>query len=284
MPRQKETLTLSVPPGTKERLEAIALRFNITWGKSPSPSGLVTKIAQQELEVGQSFKLTDSQVQSLRQAIRELVDTGHIEEAKSVITLLIDRGDLEAPLRQDLIRQVSQSMEGWRIQVDQFIEQKQPFHVVYQNSQKETQEYSVRYAEVIFYEKRYYLQVWCEQTEDSQDLPELKHNRCLRLDRIQALFPISGAWRNSCDSIKVQINFYNWLIKAYEPQPDDLQNEVVNSVRQVTRRVVNPFWLIRELRRYGVDCVIVSPDAVRDRFKQDLVAMLEQYSEAVESR
>jgi hypothetical protein len=118
MPRQKETLTLSVPPGTKERLEAIALRFNITWGKSPSPSGLVTKIAQQELEVGQPFKLTDSQVTALRQAIRELVDTGHIEEAKSVITLLIDRGDLEAPLRQDLIQQVSQSMEGWRIQVD----------------------------------------------------------------------------------------------------------------------------------------------------------------------
>jgi predicted DNA-binding transcriptional regulator YafY len=278
MPRQKETLTLSVPPGTKERLESIALRFNITWGKSPSPSGLVTKIAQQELEVGQTFKLTDSQVTALRQAIRELVDTGHIEEAKSVITLLIDRGDLEAPLRQDLIQQVSQSMEGWRIQVDQLIENKQPFHVVYKNSQTETKEYSVHYAEVVFYEKRHYLQIWCDETEDSQDLPELKHNRCLRLDRIQALFPISGAWRNSFDFIEVQMHFHNWLIKAYEPKPDDMRDEVIGSVRQITRRVVNPFWLIRELRRYGADCVIVSPDAVRDRFKQDLQAMLEQYN------
>jgi predicted DNA-binding transcriptional regulator YafY len=47
---------------------------------------------------------------------------------------------------------------------------------------------------------------------------------------------------------------------------------------------VNPFWLIRELRRYGADCVIVSPNAVRDRFKKDLTAMLEQYGEAIETR
>lgn len=278
MPRKKETLTLSVPPGTKEKLEAIAERLDIRWGDSPSASGLVAAIARKELEVGYPFKFNPIQVKALRQCVRDLIDAGHIEEARSVLTLSIDRGNLEAPLRQSLIQQISQPLEGWRIQVDQLIAQQQPFHLVYQNSQGQSLEYTVHHAEVIFYEKRYYLQIWCDETEDSTDLPELKHNRCLRLDRIQAIFPISGEWRGQFDAIQVQLHFKGWLVRAYEPKDDDIQDEVVKDVRQVTRRVVNPFWLIREVRRYGSECVIVSPEAVRDRFKQELLSMVEQYN------
>ncbi|MBD0266390.1 MAG: transcriptional regulator, partial [Tolypothrix sp. Co-bin9] len=50
MPRKKETLTLSVPPGTKDQLEALARRLNILWGKDPSISGLLVAIAQQKPE------------------------------------------------------------------------------------------------------------------------------------------------------------------------------------------------------------------------------------------
>ncbi|MBD3562273.1 transcriptional regulator, partial [Planktothrix sp. FACHB-1355] len=65
MARKKETLTLSVPPGTKERLEEIARRFGIVWGKSPSPSGLVAAIAQEELQVGrEAFTLSEKQVKA----------------------------------------------------------------------------------------------------------------------------------------------------------------------------------------------------------------------------
>jgi predicted DNA-binding transcriptional regulator YafY len=278
MPRKKETLTLSVPPGTKARLEAIAERLNIHWGNNPSASGLIAAIAQQDVEVGRSFKLSPIQVKALRQSVRDLIDAGHVEEAKSVITLLIDKGDLEAPLRQSLIQQISQPLEGWRIQLDQLIAQKQPFHLVYQNSQGLPLEYTVRHAEVIFYEKRYYLQIWCDETDDSTDLPELRHNRCLRLDRIQAIFPSSGEWRNRFDAIEIQLHFKGWLVQAYEPKNDDVQDEVVNNVRRVTKKVINPFWLIREVRRYGSDCIIVSPDEVRDRFKQELLTMVEQYN------
>jgi len=278
MPRKKETLTLSVPPGTKEQLEAIADRLDIRWGKNPSPSGLISAIAQHDLEVGQPFTLNSTQVKALHQAVRDLIDAGHVKEAKSVITLLIDKGSLEAPLRQNLIQQVSQPLEGWRIQLEQLIEQNQPFHLVYQNSQGQPLEYTVRYAEVRFYEKRYYLQIWCDETEDSTDLPELKHNRCLRLDRLQAIFPISGEWRGKLDAINVQLHFQGWLVRAYEPKEDDVQDKIVDSMRQVVRQVVNPFWLIREVRRYGPECVIVSPNAVRDRFKQELISMMEQYN------
>lgn len=278
MPRKKETLTLSVPPGTKEKLEAIAERLNIRWGNNPSPSGLVAAVAQQAVEVGKPFQFNAAQVKALRQSVRDLIDAGHVEEARSVLTLLIDRGEIEAPLRQSLIQQISQPLEGWRIQIDQYITQKQPFHLVYQNSQGQTLEYTVRYAEVIFYEKRYYLQIWCDETDDSDDLPELRHNRCLRLDRIQAIFPISGKWRGQFDVVQVQLHFKGGLVRAYEPKDEDIQDEIVTNVRQVTRNVVNPFWLIREVRRYGSECIIVSPKAVRDRFKQELLLMVEQYS------
>ena len=270
-------MTLSVPPGTKEKLEAIADRLNIHWGNNPSASGLVAAIAQQELEVGQPFKLDSVQVRALRQAVRDLIDAGHVEEARSVLTLLIDKGDLEAPLRQNLIQQISQPLEGWRIQVDQLIAQRQSFHLVYQNSQGQPLEYTVRYAEVIFYEKRYYLQIWCDETDDSTDLPELRHNRCLRLDRIQGIFPISEEWRGSFDTIQVELHFTGWLIRAYEPKNDDVQDEIIHDMRRVVRKIVNPFWLIREILRYGKDCVIVSPKEVRDRFKQELISMSEQY-------
>jgi predicted DNA-binding transcriptional regulator YafY len=278
MPRKKETLTLSVPPGTKEKLEAIADRLDIRWGKNPSPSGLVTAIAQQRVDVGYPFKLTSEQVGALRQAVSALIDAGFIEEAKSVITLLIDTGDLEAPLRQSLIQTISQPLEGWRIEVDRLINAQQPFHLIYQNAQGQMLEYTARYGSVIFYEKRYYLQIWCDETEDSTDVPELRHNRCLRLDRIQGMVAASGEWRGQFDTIPVHLAFRGGLIRAYEPKVDDVRDEMMDNVRHVTRNVINSFWLIREIHRYGADCVILSPPTIRDRFKQNLLAMLEQYN------
>lgn len=277
MPRKKETITLSIPPGTKEQLEAIARRFGIFWGKSPSISGLLVAIAQQQIEVGKPFALEDPQVNALRQAIRDLIDAGHIEPAQVIMLLLLDRGNLETPLRQSLLQQVGQPMEAWRVRVNQLIEARQPFHLSYRNSQKQILEYAVRFAAIAPYEKGMYLQIWCEETEDSDDIPELVHNRCLRFDRIQSIVPISGEWRGQLDSIEVYLHFCGWLVKAYEPKPDDLENEVIGEVRQVIRRVSNPFWLIREVRRYGKDCEIVAPESVRDRFLEEQRATLERY-------
>jgi predicted DNA-binding transcriptional regulator YafY len=278
MPRKKETLTLSVPSGTKERLESIAQRLGILWGNNPSASGLVSAIAQQTVEVGSPFTLSAPQVKAFRQSIRDLIDAGHSEEAKSVITLLLDRGELEPPLRQELIQQVSQSTEGFRLQIDQYIVQRQPFHLVYQNSQGQILEFMVRYAEVIFYEKRFYLQIWCDETQDSTDLPELRHNRCLRLDRIQGIVATQGEWRGQFDTIFVHLHFYDSLVSAYEAKLEDIENTLLdNQVRQVVRRVVNPFWLIREVLRYGKDCELVSPDGMRHLLAQEIQSMYHHY-------
>lgn len=221
MSRKKETITLSIPPGTKEQLEAIARRLNILWGKEPSVSGLIVAIAQQQLEVGQPFTLNSNQVKALRQAIKDLIDAGHVEDARSIIALLVDRGNLEAPLRQSLLQQVNQPIRGWRREIDELRNKQQPFHLLYGNSQGQELEYTVRYAEIRFYEKRFYLLIWCEETADVEndipDLPELWHNRCLRLDRIKSVLEISGDWRDKLDYLKVHLHFRGWLVKAYDP-------------------------------------------------------------------
>ncbi|MCC5634796.1 WYL domain-containing protein [Nostoc sp. CHAB 5844] len=286
MSRKKEALTLSVVPGTRVQLEEIARRLNIYWGKEPSISGLIVAIAQQEFEVGEPFTLNSAQVAALQQAIALLKDSGFIEQAQTISSLLLERGQLEPPMRQSLLQQVSQPTEAWRILADQFRQNQQPFHLLYANPQLGDLSFTVRYAEITFEEKRFFLNIWCDETEDiaNTEFPELIHNRCLRLDRIKGVVPINGHWRHEgLDYLKVQLHFYQGLIKAYEPKPNDISNEVNGEVRQVVRRVSNPFWLIREVLRYGDDCVIVSPKNVRSLIKQKLKTLCQHYDLEVDS-
>ncbi|MEH2263177.1 helix-turn-helix transcriptional regulator [Nostoc sp.] len=281
MPRKKETITLSIPPGTKEQLEAIARQLNITWGKEPSVSGLIVAIAQQSVEVGKPFTLDSNQVNALQQAIKALNDAGHIGEAQTVLALLLERGNLEAPLRQLLMKQLSQPIQEWRSRIEELIKAKHPFYLLYQNSQGHELDYKVRHAEVRFFDKRFYLMIWCEETADVEndipELPQLWHNRCLSFERIKSVVPTSGDWRGELDYVKVQLHFYDWLAKAYQPKEDDIEDDMINDVRQVVRRVANPFWLIREVSRYWEDCVIVSPESLRDRLKQKLLTLCNLY-------
>lgn len=280
MPRKKETITLSIPPGTKEQLEAIALRLNILWGKEPSVSGLIVAIAQAQLEVGKSFTLAPDQVKALQQATKILYDSGQIAEAQTLISLLLERGNLEATQRQLLLQQASRAAEAWRIIVDQHRSNQQPFILLYRNAQEQELEYTVRYAEISFEEKRFFLNIWCEETEDIKDtdFPELIHNRCLRLDRIKAIVPTSGQWRDQgLNYLEVYLHFKKGMVKAYEPRDADISNEIVGELRQVVRCVSNPFWLVREVLRYGGDCVVISPESVREQVKRKLRFQCQQY-------
>jgi hypothetical protein len=281
MIRKKDTITLSIPPGTKERLEEIAAELKVLWGDRGSISGLLTAIAQGQFQVGQSLTLTSAQVQALDQANRLLIDSGYIPEAQTLTTLLLDRGNLEAPLRLALQQRVTQPSEAWRLRAEEQIQKQQPFRLFYRNAQDSELEYTVRCAQVTFREKRFYLEIWCEETEDipNTDFPELIHNRCLRLDRIQGIEPIAGEWRNGLDFIKVYLHFYEGLVKAYESKGNDISNEMIGEVREVVRRVSHPFWLIREILPYGKKCQVVAPQAMRDRVKEEIQAIYQHYQE-----
>ena len=281
MPRKKDTITLSIPPGTKEKLEEIARKFNITWGKEPSISGLIVAIANRSLELGKPFTLDSNQINAFQQAIKALNDTGRIGEAQTVIALLLERGNLDAAMRQSLLKQASKLVKAWQGQIDEYRQNKQPFYLLYENSQGQELQYTVRYAEPRFFERRFYLLIWCEETEDVEndipEIPELWHNRNLIFDRIRSVVPASGEWREELDYMKVYLQFRGWMVKSYQRREDDLEDEIIGDVRQVVRRVVNVFWLIREVARYWEDCVIISPDSVRDRMKQKLLTLCNLY-------
>ncbi|MCU0547583.1 MAG: WYL domain-containing protein [Oscillatoriaceae cyanobacterium Prado104] len=278
MVRKKETITLSIPSGTKEQLEAIALRLGIFWGKSPSISGLLVAIAQQHIAIAEPFALSKVQVQSLSKAAKFLNDSGEIEAAQIVLALLLDKGNLEPPVRQELLLQVNQTAEAWRLRLNQLIDDRQAFRLFYQPNKDKLSEFTARSAKIRLYDKRLYLEIWCDNAEP-KEIPELAHNRCLRLDKIVNLLPASEHWRESIDYLEVHLHFFGGLARNYESKPDeDVVNEMVGDVRHVVKRVSSIFWLFRDVLRYGEDCVIVSPDSVRDRFQQKLIALCRQYN------
>ncbi len=281
MPRKKDTITLSIPPGTKERLETIARNLQILWGKEPSISGLIVAIAQQEVAIGQQFTFDKVHVQSLEKSIKLLADTGSLRDAQILVELLLAKANLTPEHRQTLLQSVSQPHEGWRILVDRFHEQQQPFRLLYQTPQGESQEFTVRYGEIAFHEKRFFLDAWCEETPDRIEYPELAHNRCFRLDRIKAIVPISGAWcEEGLDRIEVQLHFYKGLVKAYEFRQgiDDREEYEGDKLRRVWLKVSNPFWLLRDVRTYGADCEVIAPASVRAQARKAAESMVANYN------
>ena len=79
------------------------------------------------------------------------------------------------------------------------------------------------------------------------------------------------------DYLKVYLQFYRGMVKAYEPSSKDLENEVIGEARQVVRLVSNPFWLIRDMSRYWEDCAVIAPDNLREKIKQKLAALCKHY-------
>jgi predicted DNA-binding transcriptional regulator YafY len=253
--------------------------LGLFWGKNPSPSALVSAIASGDVKVDTGEVVKAAQVAAMKQAVEDLMDAGHIEEARSVITLLLEHGELEPPLRQELLKQSSQPLKGFRAEIGELIDNHQPFRLIYKTPGGEVQEFVASYAEVTFYEKRFYLQIWAEEVPESPDIPELQHNRCLRLDRIEGILPVSGNWRGHFDSIDVQMRLFGGLARAYEPKSEDIADDAGTEERNVTRKIVNLFWFIREIRRYGPDCVVIGPETVAEQVIKDYETTLKRYRE-----
>ena len=187
------------------------------------------------------------------------------------------------------MQRVGSSHQAWRILIDRQIDLKQPFRLLYTNSQAQELEYTVRFAQITFIEKQFYLEIWCDETEDispedQKDFPELIHNRCLRLDRIRAIVPLEGEWRDGIDLIEVQLHFKGEMVNAYEGRLEDIKDETVDGTRIVTRKITNYFWLVREALRYGDNCDVVTPESIRQRIYTKLIKLLQNYSPDFENK
>lgn len=160
------------------------------------------------------------------------------------------------------------------------ITHKTPFRIGYADAAGRPFTFTARYAERVKRDNQYYLECWCDETEGNQDLEPLKHNWCLRFDRIlndeNAIFPLDPAtWREQGMAIvPVQFELYGGLAHAYRLRPNDHEDNWDGVVKTVTRDVTSTFWFIREIVRYTKDCKVLSPDSVRNK-------IIEQFQQAI---
>jgi len=283
MGRRGQSITLSISDKDKEQLEQIAIEQGMMWGDRPNISRLVEAIARRELLIGRNNDWSETRIRALHQSIQTLIDAGHPESAQIVAQILSERSELPIPLRNQIERYLETPIAPWRLEIDQYIRRQTPFQLTYRDAADRPWSFTIYHARITLYERRQYLECWCEEVEGNQDLPELQHNWTLRLDRIPdaALNTVRGKWRPDLDYLEVEMHLLKGLAFAYEAKTADIRNEWLSDrnppVRQVIRRITNTFWFFREVFRYGEDCVIITPEAIRERFKQKLQALFAAY-------
>jgi hypothetical protein len=282
MSRKGQSITLSVSERDKAELEAIALEFGMKWGDDPNISKLIKAIAKRELKVGNNHDWQDSRIRALYHCIGALTDIAQPEQAKMVAKLLLERSELSIPMRKELEGFLNTSQLPWRLQVEHYILRERPFQLAYQDAAERVFNFTVRYAQIVPHEKREYLDCWCEETTANQDVPELQHNWCFRLDRINeaSVTETLGKWRSHLDQIDIEIHLFKGLAFAYQPKPEDQLVEWLPDqpqVKRVIRRVSNTFWFIREIMQYSSDCVVISPQNVRSLVQQKIRNLCQLY-------
>lgn len=284
MSRKGQSITLSISDGDKAELEAIALELGITWGDRANISKLIEAIARRQFLIAPNHNWSGTRITALNQALKALVDTGQIDQATEIAQLLIERSELSIPFRAEIERFLNNPSPSWVVEIKRRILQQQPFRLSYRDAADRLWNYTVLHAKITFREKRQYLDCCCSESEGNQDLAELVHNWSLRLDRITeaSVASVDRKWKNDLDRIEVVLHLQGGLAFSYEPKTKE-DEEVCwldsdPPIKQVKRMVSNSFWLLREILPYRSQCVVVSPESVRDRVVQELQSLCEKYN------
>ena len=283
MSRKGESITLSIKERDKANLEAIAIELGMTWGDRPNISKLVEAIARKQIQISKNNDWAGDRIESLARTYMLLIDYGELEKAQIIAHLLLERSEINNPLRRDIERFLEKPPEIWRHTIDRYIKQQQPFRLQYLDAAEHPHEFSIYYAKVATHDKRLYLDCWCEDIARTDTVPALQHNRSLRLDRIPpeaAITPIVAKWRSQLDQIHVTFNLSGNLAFAYKPRDEDIDNTWLDCnppIRQIIRKISNTFWFYREIMPYAEDCEIIEPDDVREKFKEKVRSLYEKY-------
>ena len=285
MSRKGQSITLSLSEREKHQLEQLALELGCLWGDRPNISKLIKDIAQNKLRIAPNHNWSSERIKALNQARLTLIDQGQLAEATAIAALLLERSDITMPLRVELETFLNTPVKPWRQRVDQLIRQQRPFQLTYQDARERLLQFSIRYAQIRRHEKREYLDCWCEETEDNQDLPELQHNWCFRLDRIEdaSVIPYPQSWRNGLDTLEVEFYLYGNLAFNYVTKTDQDQLNAWHldqpQTRRVIRHITSTFWFVREILPYGKDCQVMSPDSVRTKMIAELQLLSQNYQQ-----
>jgi hypothetical protein len=284
MTRKGQSITLSLSEADKAHLQQLAEDFGQTWGDKPNISKLIKAIARNQLRVAVNHDWSLERINTLNKARGLLLDNGELDVAMMIATLLLERSELNEPLRQELETFVAQPAHPWRLEIEQFRQQHRPFELSYQDAAGRIWDFTIRHAKIVRRDDHEYLDCWCDQTEGNQEDPPLNHNWSLRLDRISSealVLPTAGTWKPLFPHIDVEFHLLEGLAYAYRTKKGvDIVNEwhpEIPKVRRVVRQVTSTFWFFREIKRYAPDCVIVSPAEVCDRYQQTLIAEAAHY-------
>lgn len=271
MGRKGRSITISLKEKDKAQLEALALEYGMTWGDRANISKLIEAIARKTLKIASNHDWTKARITALNGARIALEDKGKIQDAILIAKLLQDRSELTIPMRREIDSFLGrQDVRSWRVQIERYINRGQPFQLSYQDAAENLWQFTVHYAEIVPRDDREYLDCWCVETEGSKDLPELAHNRTLRLDRITEadVTKVKANWRDRLDAVDVDMHLYGGLVPAYRSkQGQDIAVEKVSvdpPVLKVTRRITSTFWFQRAILPYGADCEVMGPPAVRE--------------------
>jgi predicted DNA-binding transcriptional regulator YafY len=281
--RKGESITLSIKERDKANLEAIASELGMTWGDRPNISKLVEAIARKQIQISKNNDWESDRIESLARTFRLLTDYGELEKAQIIAHLLLERSELNTPLRRDIERFLDKPPEMWRHTIDRYIKQNQPFRLQYLDAADHPHEFSIYYAKVTAHDKRLYLDCWCEDIARTDTVSALQHNRSLRLDRIPpeaAITPIQGKWRSQLDQMHVTFNLSGNLAFAYKPRDEDIDNTWLDRnppIRQIIRKISSTFWFYREIMPYAEDCEIIEPNDVREKFTEKVRSLYLKY-------
>ncbi|MEG5162736.1 WYL domain-containing protein [Microcoleus sp. AT3-A2] len=283
MSRKGQSITLSVSERDKAQLEALAQEFGKTWGDRPNISKLIEAIARRQLTIAPNNDWPETRIKALDIARQQLLDLGKIDEALAIAQLLSDRSELTLPFRAEIDRFLSNPLPTWRQKIDNFIHRHQPFRLSYRDAADRLWSYTVLHARIVPIEKRQYLMCRCEESDGNQDVPGLEHNWTLLLDRIEdaAVISVDRTWLPDLERISVEFHLFGRLAFNYRRKQGDVEVSDLEGdppIRRVTRPIFNTFWFFREIAPYWEDCAIASPDTVRDRFQQKLIALCRQYN------
>jgi hypothetical protein len=283
MTRPRRAITLSLNEIDRVALAQLAQQFGMMWGDKPNISKLIEKIARRELLVTPNNDWDSERIRALQTAIETLVDAGKPDLAGIVAQILLDRSELNIPLRTELTaKYIDSQIPSWRQKIDELIYQHRPFRLTYRDAAERPFTFTVLYGKIRSIEKREYLTCQCVESEGNNDVLGLQHNWFLRLDRIQnaVVVPTSEKWEKGLESIPVELHLTGGLAFAYGRKENDLEVtdlEIDRPTKRVVRNIDSTFWFLREILPYGADCEVVAPASVRERAKKAVASMLANY-------
>jgi hypothetical protein len=149
MTRPRRAITLSLNEIDRVALAQLAQQFGMMWGDKPNISKLIEKIARRELLVTPNNDWDSERIRALQTAIETLVDAGKPDLAGIVAQILLDRSELNIPLRTELTaKYIDSQVPSWRQKIDELIYQHRPFRLTYRDAAERPFTFTVLYGKM----------------------------------------------------------------------------------------------------------------------------------------